>query len=206
MQRFDYDILDSTNEEARRLLAAGRIEHVAVVTARGQTAGRGTNGRTWISPARAGLYFSYVCRNCRDSDVRTELPLTTAYTQAAGVACVEAVSDVAGVVLRIKPINDLIWNGCKVGGILTEAIVEDDEMKALIIGVGINVHPAERPLSADSLPAASLAEAAAPEVLDQAILPNLEEAIVSRLAHYISPTRLEAIESDWRRLLIDPVS
>lgn len=203
MQQFDYDILDSTNDEARRLLAAGRIKDRAVIRARGQTAGRGTRGRSWASPSGAGLYFSYVCRNRSDSEVRTELPLTTAYTQAAGVACVEAARDVVGVNLRIKPINDLIWNGCKVGGILTEASVEDTRITALIVGVGLNIYPADRSLPADSLPAATLADAVAPAVLDHAILPNLERAIVDRLEETITTGRLGSIESDWRRLLIE---
>src|SRR6185369_9085126 len=102
MQRFRFDILDSTNDEARRLLTAGAIDQSAVIVARGQTAGRGTRGRSWASPAGAGLYLSYVCRNRGDDGNRDELPLTTAYTQAAGVACVEAVRTTTGVILRIK--------------------------------------------------------------------------------------------------------
>lgn len=203
MQQFEYDILDSTNAEARRLLAAGHIERSAVITARGQTAGRGTRGRSWASPPGAGLYLSYVCRNRSDSEVPTELPLTTAYTQAAGVACVEAVRDVVGVDLRIKPINDLIWNGGKVGGILTEAIVEDSHLSALIVGIGINVYPADRSLAAGSLPAASLAEAAAPAVLDHATIPNLKRSIIDRLEEFMTPVRLGTIESEWRGLLIE---
>ena len=203
MQRFEFDILDSTNEEARRLLAAGAIDQSAVITARGQTAGRGTRGRSWASPAGAGLYLSYVCRSREDGLTRGKLPLTTAYTQAAGVACVEALRDVLGVELRIKPVNDLIWDCRKVGGILTEAFVENDRLTALIVGIGINVHRADRRLPVGAIPPVCLAEAVAPAMLPDGIVPTLEAGIVNRLVDCISPARLTAIESDWKRLLME---
>lgn len=202
LQRFEYDTLDSTNDEARRLLASNAIEQHAVISARCQTAGRGTRGRTWASPAGAGLYFSYACRNAAATDAQAKLPLTTAYTLAAGVACVDAIQSVTGVSVAIKPINDLIWNGGKLGGILTEGHVEAGRLSALIVGIGINLHPAERKIDQGGLPAVSLAEAMAVPNNGAALADHLKNMIVANLVAWT--TRIAAgdtagVESEWRR-------
>jgi len=151
MQRYTYPTLDSTNNEARRLIdawqhhpAAGvsQAEPFAVV-ADTQTAGRGTQGRTWISPPGAGLYLSVV--HPVGGKV-SNLPMTTHYTMAAGVACVEALQTLYGVTVGIKPVNALIHNGCKLGGILTEGIIQENRLQCVITGIGINLLEADRPI------------------------------------------------------------
>lgn len=200
MQRFDFDSLDSTNDEARRLLASGTIEDVAVITSRSQTAGRGTRGRSWASPPDAGLYFSYVCRNRADAGVAGALPLTTVYTLAAGVACVDAIQVVTGVRIQIKPINDLQWEGAKLGGILTEVEVQAGRLSSLIVGVGINVHPAERIVAPDALRPVSLADAMRPSLPDEAMTLRLLDCIVANLMAWnerIASGDGGGIESCW---------
>jgi len=202
LQHFEYDTLDSTNDEARRLLSSNAIEHSAVIAARCQTAGRGTRGRTWASPAGAGLYFSYARRNAVATDSALELPMTTVYTLAAGVACVDAIQSVTGLCVAIKPINDLVWNGGKLGGILTEGHVEAGRLSALIVGIGINLHPAERKIDQGGLPAVSLAEAMAVPNSGAALADLLKNMIVANLVAWT--TRIAAgdtavVESEWRR-------
>jgi BirA family biotin operon repressor/biotin-[acetyl-CoA-carboxylase] ligase len=134
-----YSSVDSTNDEAKRLLRRGAIRQVAVVLADEQTAGRGTRGRMWCSPRGAGLYFSLAQRY--DA---TGVQLTTDYTRAAGIACAAVLGERFGVDVRLKPINDLLIAGRKLGGILTEALLVDGNLKALITGVGINIADAPR--------------------------------------------------------------
>lgn len=135
-----FDAVDSTNALARRLLAEGRIARRAVVTARGQTAGRGTHDRTWLSPRDAGLYASFV------AEADPDWPVSAIYTKAAGLACVEALERTTGIAVVLKPVNDLLAGGGKLGGILVETIVEAGRLRAVIIGVGINWRRAIRPL------------------------------------------------------------
>lgn len=149
-----YDSIDSTNAEARRLIAAGRAEHKFVVIAREQSAGRGRGANTWVSPRDAGIYLSVV-----QTDVGQVIPELTHLTLAAGVACAEAIEKVLGLRVRLKAINDLFIGTRKLGGILTESIVEGDQLRAIITGVGINTHPAERALPAGSPTPISLTEA-----------------------------------------------
>jgi BirA family biotin operon repressor/biotin-[acetyl-CoA-carboxylase] ligase len=110
----------STNDRARALAAAG-APHGTLVTAAGQTAGRGRQGRTWSAPPGRALLMSLVLR-----DPRRLLPL------AAAVAVAEA----AGPDTRIKWPNDVLAGGRKVAGILAEGRPQEGWA---VLGVGLNV-------------------------------------------------------------------
>lgn len=100
-----------------------------------QTAGRGRLGRTFVSPARSGLYISL----CLFPTIALEdLSLITC---ATAVACVETLKQLTGKSLDIKWVNDLFYREKKVGGILTEVIsdFESQQVHALIVGIGINL-------------------------------------------------------------------
>ena len=88
MNSFRIDTVDSTNDEAKRLIAEGRLRGRGYVLAREQTAGRGTQGRSWLSPRDAGLYLS-VAR----TGVEPPSPNVAQLTLAAGAACVEAIHE-----------------------------------------------------------------------------------------------------------------
>lgn len=195
MQTFRFDIVDSTNAAAKRLLTQGRITEEAWIVAREQTAGRGTQGRTWHSPRDAGIYLSLVRL---DSGAITLD--TTLYTLAAGVGCAEHLSATTGTAVRLKPINDLIAGGGKLGGILTEALIEDGRLTALITGIGINVRNASRPLPANTLPATSLQglmPARRFHALDvSALTIALVEAVRSRLTD-VAEGRVDLIRRAW---------
>ena len=144
-QGFWYDTLDSTQEEAKRLLANGRIQGLGFVVADEQTHGKGSQGRIWQSPTQQGIYLSVVQQSVNPEH---GFAMTPIYTLAAAVACVEAVLLVTEVPLRLKPINDLMGqisegpeNGtwAKCGGILVESQVHENRLNALITGIGINI-------------------------------------------------------------------
>ena len=137
-----YDKLDSTNEEAKRLLADGRITRPSLLRAESQTAGKGTQGRRWFSPPGAGLYCSVVHPfpgETLTGHTQREIPLSPLFTLAAGVACAETIQELTGLGIQLKPINDLYVDGRKLGGILTESLISENHCKALITGIGINV-------------------------------------------------------------------
>jgi biotin-(acetyl-CoA carboxylase) ligase len=153
-----YAELDSTNEEAKRLLAQGEIQRPVILRTDCQTAGKGTQGRQWFSPPGAGLYFSIVhpfenttgwrlgegasdwlSENITGGASIPEIPLTPLFTLAAGVACAETLASLTGLTIQLKPINDLYVEGRKLGGILTESLISENRCKALITGIGINI-------------------------------------------------------------------
>ena len=124
--------IDSTNDEARRLVKKGEGEGLVVV-AESQTAGKGKPGAGWISP-KGNLYLSAVIKPHRSP--KDLAPLTITAALAARAAIVKA----ANLPVVIKWPNDLLVRGKKTGGILTERLLSGH----VIIGVGINLarHPA----------------------------------------------------------------
>lgn len=131
-----YSTLPSTN-----VLAAAHAERGAregcVVLADAQTAGRGRHGRTWCSPAGAGLYVSLVLR----PDARV-VPLLTL---AAGVALADGIRAATGLATAVKWPNDLYVRHRKVAGILAEAGSAPGGQAHVILGFGINVRRAVYP-------------------------------------------------------------
>lgn len=111
---------DSTNERARELAARG-APHGTVVSASGQTAGRGRQGRSWVAPEGRALLCSLLLR-----DPPRLLPL------AAGVA----VASVVGAPALLKWPNDVLVDGRKVAGILVEGRPQE---RWAVLGIGLNV-------------------------------------------------------------------
>lgn len=110
----------STNDRARALAAAG-APHGTLVTAGAQTAGRGRQGRAWVTPPGRALLLSLVIRASDEL-----LPLR------AGLA----VADLAGPGAQVKWPNDVLLDGRKVAGILVEARPQDGWA---VLGIGVNV-------------------------------------------------------------------
>jgi BirA family biotin operon repressor/biotin-[acetyl-CoA-carboxylase] ligase len=125
-----HDEIDSTNRRARELAEAGET-NVAVL-ADEQTGGRGRLDREWASPA-GGIWLSLVCR--------PDIPPAQApiYTLAAAVATAEALREV-GLEAAIKWPNDVLVDGRKLVGILTEMRGEADRVSWLVVGIGINAN------------------------------------------------------------------
>lgn len=194
-----WDCIDSTNNRAAQLLANGAPEGV-IVLARQQTAGRGRQGRTWISPPDAGLYMSFLLRPSKD---RTDLPL---HTLACGVACVKAIWECAGLEVGLKWVNDLVVSGKKVGGILAEIpsstsgkTAGHSHLTPLVLGIGINMQldlsevPDELKNRVESLE----------NLAGQPVDPNLLVAAIARyleqtLDHLASGRQQEVLDA-WRQ-------
>ena len=127
-----YDSLPSTNTEATSQALRGAKEGLCVVALE-QTAGRGRQQRFWASPKGAGLYLSIVLRPSMEMVVWPLITLMTA------LAVGDALLDACGLQTDIKWPNDLLVDGRKVCGILTET-VETDQGRAAIVGIGVNLN------------------------------------------------------------------
>lgn len=137
-----YDSVYSTNDEAKRLAAEGYPEGTVVV-AEEQTRGKGRLGKTWFSPRGKNVMFS-VLLNPRVNFV--QLPQLTIL---AAVAVAAAIKSVTGLKAGIKWPNDLLVDGKKVCGILSEMSAEMDRINYLVIGVGLNVNVNEEDFPPD---------------------------------------------------------
>ncbi len=128
-----FDEVASTNDMAKELAARGAPEGTLVV-AEAQSRGRGRLGRQWESPPGTGLYVSLILRPALPPAEMPQITLTTA------VAAARALSRAAGVTPGIKWPNDLLLGGKKLGGILTEMEAESEQIRHLVVGLGINVN------------------------------------------------------------------
>ncbi len=122
------DVVDSTNREALRRIAAG-APHGTVIQARQQTDGRGRRGRSWISPP-GNLYATLIVRPPGDAPVAQ-----LGFVAALGAG--DALRRHAPV--RFKWPNDLMLEGRKLGGILVETAEG-----AAAVGIGINIASAPK--------------------------------------------------------------
>lgn len=131
-----YDCIGSSNIEAKRLADEG-APHGTLVVADMQTAGRGRRGRSWTSPAGTNIYYTLLLRPAFAPDRAPMLTLVMAYSVA------RAIREETGLDAGIKWPNDIVIGGRKACGILTEMSVEEDYIRNVVIGVGINVHGQE---------------------------------------------------------------
>ena len=123
----------STNDIAMQLGLAG--ETCLIVLADRQSKGRGRLGRTWQSPPGCGLYLSMLLQP--ELEPR-ELPKVTL---AAGLGVCLAIEEICRLSPQIKWPNDLLLNGRKVAGILTETGPwQTDQPPLVVVGIGINVN------------------------------------------------------------------
>ncbi|MDQ3171622.1 MAG: biotin--[acetyl-CoA-carboxylase] ligase [Acidobacteriota bacterium] len=173
-----FDSVDSTNERALALAAAGAPDG-SVIVAGEQTAGRGRRGRTWHSP-EGGLYLSYVVRDV------ASLPRPAMLTMAAGVATAGAIRAVTGFDVRLKWPNDVMApeSAAKIAGILAEASSVGSRLEFVILGIGVNVSLASVPRELQSM--ASSLEGELGRGVDRAAL---QDALVARLDAEIARLR-----------------
>jgi len=125
--------VESTQKIAHRLSHEDMPEGTVVI-AEEQRFGKGRMNRTWHSPKYTGIWMSLI--------LRPNIPLTTSpqLTLLTAVAVVEAMIEETGLQPAIKWPNDILLNGKKVTGILTELQAEADQIHSIIIGIGINVN------------------------------------------------------------------
>jgi BirA family biotin operon repressor/biotin-[acetyl-CoA-carboxylase] ligase len=125
--------IDTTNTRAKDLAAGGAPEGTLVIAEK-QTKGRGRKGRSWFSPLGHGIYTSFILRPAMAPSGAPRITLMTA------VAIAEALLSLMQLEVRIKWPNDILVNGKKLAGILTEISTEMDAINYIVVGIGLNVN------------------------------------------------------------------
>ena len=131
------ECVDSTNTYLKNLSIAGEADFYDCVIADTQTGGRGRLGRSFASNKGKGIYLSYLM-NPKDASAE-ELSRITAW---GAVAVRDALKETCGLDVGIKWVNDLVYEGRKVCGILTEMTfgLENGKVHSVIMGIGINAN------------------------------------------------------------------
>jgi len=183
-----FDVIDSTSEEARRVVASGDRGPVWLVAAQ-QTAGRGRQGRVWDSPT--GNLFATAC-------FPFDYPLAQAalVSFSAGLALLDAVRMVGAETsgLRLKWPNDVLAAGAKMSGILVETVTPPGGGLNLAVGMGVNIETAPAVPGRETCRVRDLPGGA--NVTANDFLTRLDIALRSRLRRLVAegfgPTR-----ADW---------
>lgn len=136
-----YDEIDSTQAEIWRRVNNGTdlsfIKDGTLVMADIQTKGKGTHGRTWYTDEKNNIAFSLFAKmNCNIKKI-----------EGITIEIARVINNIFdkkyGIALEIKEPNDIVYQGKKIGGILTESKVISEQVKYLVIGIGLNTSKVE---------------------------------------------------------------
>lgn len=128
---FKFEEIDSTQKEIWRRIENGNAKNGTLIVAEKQSSGIGTHGRTWFTDSKNITFSFSIFPNCNIKDLEN-------LTYKIAEILVGVFKDLYDISLDIKLPNDLMINGKKVGGILTETKLQGEKVKVLVIGVGIN--------------------------------------------------------------------
>jgi len=127
------DSTDSTNTYAKKM-AEELFKEGTVIIADEQTAGKGRLGKHWVAARGKGIWMTIMLK---PDILPSDAPKLTI---AAALAVAKAISSCCRLDTSIKWPNDIVSGGKKLCGILTEMSAEADEIKYVIIGIGINAN------------------------------------------------------------------
>lgn len=184
-----FDEIDSTNLEAQRRLADGRLEATWITAAR-QTAGRGRSGRSWQT-LDGNLFASLLLPLSCAPGVLHHLSLVS------GLALFNAISDGCQTAeleldLRLKWPNDVLIDEAKVAGILVESSIVGEQVVA-IMGFGVNLQSAP---DIQGRKTTSLAKQGL-ELSPKAFLERLDHALYSAIGLWDAGSRFQSIRNEW---------
>jgi BirA family transcriptional regulator, biotin operon repressor / biotin---[acetyl-CoA-carboxylase] ligase len=189
-----YPEIHSTNTEALRLIEENSISDGTLLLAEMQTAGRGRLQRTWVSNPADSLTFSIVLRDANKFPATQPALLTL----VAGAAVCDAILVLTGVQPLIKWPNDILLNGKKTCGILTESVFDPPNISGIVIGIGINVGRGSiPPMDQRRYPATSIEMEADRKITRESLLVQ----ILQNLSHWLPLAESQIFRSHYQNHL-----
>lgn len=186
------DEIDSTNEYAKRFIADGwSSDDITTVSAQYQTAGKGRRGREWVSPPGTSLMFSMFFKP------KAKMDSCPMITLVCALAVREALKEF-DVETDIKWPNDIVINGRKVCGILTEALTEQGY---IIVGAGVNMTQEEWPEELRDR-AVSIMEATGDCVDEDALLERIIHHTERYLEEFYNTGDMSTLKEEYQEALV----
>lgn len=184
---------DSTNNQAKRLAEEG-YPNGTLVVAESQTAGKGRRGRSWSSPAGNSIYMSIL--------LRPDIPphCASMVTLVTGMAAAQAVRQVTGLEAQIKWPNDLVIDGKKICGILTEMSAEMEGIHYIVTGIGINVNQQDFPEEIRQV-ATSLYIESKKQISRSAVIAAVMEWFEQYYETFLQTKDLSLLKEEYERML-----
>ena len=188
------ETVDSTNQYVKN--NAKDLETGTVVVAKEQTAGRGRLSRNWSSPSGDGIWMSFLLRPDLSPEKCSGLTLVTA------LALSKSLRKYTGMDLLIKWPNDVVCNGKKVAGILTELAVDNMETDYVVVGVGINVNTKEFPQEIRDVATSLFLEGAKERSFDK-IIQGFCAEFNKLYGIYVETADLHNMKDEYEALLVN---
>ena len=191
-----FDETDSTNTYAKRL-GEGDAPHGTLVVADMQSAGKGRRGRGWDSPSGSSIYMTILLKpEDLEPNQASMLTLVAAWAVAGGI------SEQTGLPAKIKWPNDIVVNGKKVCGILTEMSTEIEHINYIVCGIGINVNMTSFPEEIQTT-ATSLCLETGQQVRRSTLIASIMRQFEKGYQIFMQTRNLEGLQEAYNALLVN---
>lgn len=191
-----FDTIDSTNTKARELAEKGYPSGTLVVADK-QESGKGRRGRSWVSPSGTGIFMTLMIKPDINPNNASMLTLV------AALAVAKAITSVTGEEAMIKWPNDIVVNGKKVCGILTEMNAQFDYINHIVVGIGINVHNESFPEEISQMASSLMIEAGGKRFHRAQIIAETMSYFEQYYDTFLKTQDLSALVREYDELLVN---
>ena len=191
-----FDTIDSTNTKAQELAEKGYPSGTLVVADK-QESGKGRRGRSWVSPSGTGIFMTLMIKPDINPNNASMLTLV------AALAVAKAITSVTGEEAMIKWPNDIVVNGKKVCGILTEMNAQFDDLNHIVVGIGINVHNESFPEEISQMASSLMIEAGGKRFHRAQIIAETMSYFEQYYDTFLKTQDLSALVREYDKLLVN---
>lgn len=191
-----FDTIDSTNTKAQELAEKGYSSGTLVVADK-QESGKGRRGRSWVSPSGTGIFMTLMIKPDINPNNASMLTLV------AALAVAKAITSVTGEEALIKWPNDIVVNGKKVCGILTEMNAQFDYINHIVVGIGINVHNESFPEEISQMASSLMIEAGGKRFHRAQIIAETMSYFEQYYDTFLKTQDLSALVREYDELLVN---
>lgn len=191
-----FDTIDSTNIKAQELVEKGYPSGTLVVADK-QESGKGRRGRSWVSPSGTGIFMTLMIKPDINPNNASMLTLV------AALAVAKAITSVTGEEAMIKWPNDIVVNGKKVCGILTEMNAQFDYINHIVVGIGINVHNESFPEEISQMASSLMIEAGGKRFHRAQIIAETMSYFEQYYDTFLKTQDLSALVREYDKLLVN---
>lgn len=191
-----FDTIDSTNIKAQEFAEKGYPSGTLVVADK-QESGKGRRGRSWVSPSGTGIFMTLMIKPDINPNNASMLTLV------AALAVAKAITSVTGEEALIKWPNDIVINGKKVCGILTEMNAQFDYINHIVVGIGINVHNESFPEEISQMASSLMIEAGGKRFHRAQIIAETMSYFEQYYDTFLKTQDLSALVREYDELLVN---
>lgn len=191
-----FDTIASTNIKAQELAEKGYPSGTLVVADK-QESGKGRRGRSWVSPSGTGIFMTLMIKPDINPNNASMLTLV------AALAVAKAITSVTGEEAMIKWPNDIVVNGKKVCGILTEMNAQFDYINHIVVGIGINVHNESFPEEISQMASSLMIEAGGKRFHRAQIIAETMSYFEQYYDTFLKTQDLSALVREYDELLVN---